>query len=354
MKFNIFFVLVSLIILSSCSSDSKVELPNSVGKLGSLVLVTDAETQKALNEDIENVFLQPIPYLPAGEPVFELVKTDPYDFQRFFFNQQTVMVLVNENNLDAMEELLQPFTPATVQKLMNDTNVVLMSKKNLNAKYQHVLYLFAKNQQDLRNKLLKAQNQILETLMDFEIKDQHDKMYKDSTKLSHYEKMMKDSLGLTIKIPNYFSMKRILNNVYWFQMDATEGETPKNIGLIVHSYPYRDTSDFTYASIISERDSVCKYLIAGELPGTYMGTTESKYYPPRFRNILEHKGRYCAKIRGWWTIKGLSQAGPFIRYVIHLPERNRLFVFEGFLYKPNLNTKERDLRLIEAIAQSIQ
>jgi hypothetical protein len=351
---KIIFTIIAFLFLVSCKPDAKDKLPNSVGKLGSLVVVTDIETHKALNEDIENVFLQPLAYLPAGEPVFELAKPDPYDFQRFFFNYKSVFVLVTESNLDVMGDLLQPFTEATINKLINDTSAVLMSKSNLYANYQHVIYLFGKNHQDLRNKFLKAQTQILETLLELEIKDQHDKMYKDSLTLSHYEKMMKDSLGLTIKVPEFFTMKRIQNNVFWFQMDATEGETPKNIGLIVHAYPYQDTTDFNYTSIISKRDSVCKYLIAGELPGTYMGTTESKYYPPRFRNIMEHQGRYTSKIRGWWTIKGLSQAGPFIRYVIHMPERNSLFVFEGFVYKPNLNTKERDLRLIEAIAQSIR
>lgn len=347
-------VFIASLFFVACQSDVKNELPDSVGKLGSLVVVSDIETHQALNEDIENVFLQPVAYLPAGEPMFELAKPDPHDFQRFFFNHKSVFVMITASNLDAMQELLQPFTKTTIDKLINDTSAVLMSKTNLFAKHQHVVYLFGKNHQDLRNKFLKAQTQILETLLELEIKDQHDKMFKDSLTLSHYEKMMKDSLGLTIKVPEYFTMKRIQNNVYWFQMDATEGETPKNIGLLVHSYPYQDTSDFSYASIISKRDSVCKYLIAGELPGTYMGTTESKYYPPRFKNIIEHKGRYCSKIRGWWTIKGLSQAGPFIRYVIHMPERNSLFVFEGFVYKPNLNTKERDLRLIEAIAQSIR
>lgn len=53
-------------------------------------------------------------------------------------------------------------------------------------------------------------------------------------------------------------------------------------------------------------------------------------------------------------MEGLAMGGPFIRYIIHNPKTNTLFAFEGFVYKPNLNTKEKDLRLIEAVALSIR
>lgn len=59
------------------------------------------------------------------------------------------------------------------------------------------------------------------------------------------------------------------------------------------------------------------------------------------------------KVRGWWNMEGLIMGGPFIRYVIPIPGTKQIFAFEGFVYKPNLNTKEKDLRLIESIALSI-
>ena len=348
------YVALSVLLLWSCSRQQQNDLPISTGKLGSLVVVSDAETHKVMNNSIEDLFLSPVPHLPNGEPYFEIVKPEPYDFSRFFFNHKSVLVLVNESNLESMQELLKPFTEKTIEKLMNDTTPVLMNKRDLFAKHQHIVYLFGKDKKDLNTKFLKVKKEILSALMDFEIQDQHDKMYEDTSNITKYQKQIMLAHGMTVQVPGIFQLKRIKEDVFWFQFDATEGETPKNIGLLIHSYPYKDTSDFSYSSIISERDSVCKYLIAGELPGTYMGTTESEYYPPRFKTIENIKGRYAVKIRGWWTIKGLSQAGPFIRYVIHMPEKNRLFVFEGFVYKPNLNTKERDLRFIESIAKSIK
>lgn len=355
----LYFACIALF-LASCGEREQQELPVSTGKLGSLIIVSDQETHQQLNETIESVFLRPIPYLPAGEPVFEYLKPNPYDFKKFFFNHRLILVIVNESNMGDFADILLPISEKTMKKNINDTSLVLMSKKDLFAKYQHVVYLFAKNNNDLKNKLINGQNTILKTLMQLELDDQQQKtvdLDKGSNRI--YEKNIKDSLGLSIKIPDMFTLKAQKNNVFWFQFDALErvkdeGERQKNIGLILHTYNYTDTSDFLYPNIIAKRDTVTKYLIPGELPGTYMGTTESKWYPPRFRDIIEINGHYCSKIRGWWTVKGLSQAGPFIRYVIKVPEKNKLFVFEGFVYKPNLNTKERDLRLIESIAQTIQ
>jgi hypothetical protein len=265
-----------------------------------------------------------------------------------------VLVLVDENSLAAMEDLLSPFTEATIRKNIESKEPLLMTKRNLYAKYQHVVYLFGKDANDLSHKLRTCSSQLSSALMSYELRDQNEKLFSDTSSNDKYFKQIKDELGLGVRIPSLFTLKYHRNGTYWFEYNAQENETPKNVSLLVHSYPYKDSSDFSYSSIRTVRDTVCKYLIKGEIPGTYMGTTESEYHPPVFKETLKINGLYAAKIRGWWTIRGMSMAGPFIRYVVYMPERQRLLAFEGFIYKPNLNTKERDLRLIEAIALSIQ
>lgn len=346
--------IVFTLLMSSCGDAARTNLPVASGKLGSLVVTADAQVHKALKDIIDTTFLSPVPHLPGGEPFFELLKPDFQDFDRFYYNQKSVLVLVDEASLDGLEELLQPFTLKTIRKNIESPEPVLMSKRNLYAKYQHIVYLFGKDADDLRQKLRKCRADLLASLMDFELLDQKEKLFSDTSSNDRYFGMIKDELGLGVQIPSMFRLKHHGNNTYWFQYDAVENDVPKTIALIMHAYPYKDTADFSYASIRSVRDSVSRYLIKGEIPGTYMGTTESEFYPPIFRKVQQLNGMYCVKIRGWWTIRGMSMAGPFIRYVVHMPEKNKLFAFEGFVYKPNMNTKERDLRLIESIALSIR
>lgn len=348
------FVLVFLLFLTSCGDATRTNLPVATGKLGSLVVTADNSVHKALKGIIDSAFLSPVPHLPGGEPFFELLKPDFYDFDRFYYNQKSVLVLVDEASVDGLEELLQPFTMKTIRKNIASSEPVLMSKRNLFAKHQHIVYLFGKDANDLRNKLRKCRTDLVASLMDYELLDQKEKLFRDTSSNDRFFSMIQDELGLGVQIPSMFRLKHHANKTYWFQYDAIENEVPKTIALVVHAYPYRDTGDFSYASIRSVRDTVFRYLIKGEIPGTYMGTTESEFYPPIFRKVQELNGKYCVKIRGWWTIRGMSMAGPFIRYVVHIPETNMLFAFEGFVYKPNMNTKERDLRLIESIALTIR
>src|SRR5690606_20608942 len=128
----------------------------------------------------------------------------------------------------------------------------------------------------------------------------------------------------------------------------------KTVAILVHAYPYKDTSDFSYVGIRTARDSVVKYHVRGQLEGSYMGTSESKYYPPRFIDNMELNNHYTTRVRGWWNMWNMSMGGPFVRYVVHNSKNDSLFAFEGFVFKPELQTKEKDIRLIESIAKTIE
>ena len=221
------------------------------------------------------------------------------------------------------------------------------------AKYQHLVFLFGKNEDDLKRKLQLCEERLNMALLDFEIKDQHDKLFGAPNENDHYYNEIKKELGLGVKIPSQFVLKEHKDGFWWFEYNSMEGETPKTIALLAHQYTYSDTTDFSYTAIRTVRDSVLKYHIKGEIKGTYMGTSESDAYPPRFRDAFKVNDMMGTKVRGWWNMEGLIMGGPFIRYVIPIPNTKKVMAFEGFVYKPNLNTKEKDLRLIESIALSI-
>jgi len=166
---------------------------------------------------------------------------------------------------------------------------------------------------------------------------------------------MKTKYGVGVNIPGTFKLKRQADNFYLFQMeDNSEANLPKTFGIIVHTYPYKDTTDFNYINVRTVRDSICKHSIPGEIAGTYMSTSESDFYPTRIKEMVNLNGYKASKISAWWTVKGVSVSGPFLRYTIHIPGKNIIFAFEGFVNKANLNVKDKDIRLIEAIAQSIK
>lgn len=341
------------LVWTSCSDRSKDNLPPSVGKLGSLVIVTTPEVHGALASNLDSVFLKEVLHLPGGEPFFELLKPSPDEFFKFFSNQKSVLVLVTDKNKKDMADLLEGFSDEDVTAMINDPLPVIKDQRDVFAKYQHLVYLFGKNEEDLKRKMQLCEERLNLALLDFEIKDQHDKLFAAPNENDHFYQDIRKELGLGVKIPSQFVLKEHKDGFWWFEYNSTEGETPKTIALLAHKYTYSDTTDFSYTAIRTVRDSVLKYHIKGEIKGTYMGTSESDAYPPRFIDAFKVNDMMGTKVRGWWNMEGLIMGGPFIRYIVPVPGTKTAFAFEGFVYKPNLNTKEKDLRLIESIALSI-
>jgi hypothetical protein len=346
---SILFVF-SVFLVFSCNN-KKTPQGEASGKLGTLVIVSGADIHKALEKVYDSLFLRPAPSEPA---FYDLLKPDPDAFEKFYFNQRIVLALVTENDLSSMDELLTPFSRQAIKEFIDDPRPEIKHTEHLFARHQHIVYVFAKDAADMERKLFAARVELNKMLTGFELKGQSESLQKDSASADTYFREMKHAFGLGVEIPSGFVLKKKTEHAYLFMKDVGEASKPKTIGLMVHAYPYKNTSDLSYLSIRSERDSACKYLVSGEVRGTYMGTSESSYYPePSMSPVMlgAYKGM---KVKGWWTIRGLSMAGPYVRYVWHVPEKNLLFAFEGFVYQPELEFKERDLRLIEAIALKIK
>ncbi len=348
------FLFIAIVALMASCTKSSSNLPLANGKLGSLVLVSEPKIQSDLKALLDSSFLLPSDNATGSEPFLEILHSGLVDFESQYALQKTIFVLVDKASVSEMDALLEPFSDETIQNLIDNPEPKIMSARNLFAQYQHIVYLFGKDANDLKNKLRKCKDQLNSSLMSYELSDQKEKLYKDTSANDQYYKMIKDELGLGVEIPAMFTLKYHSNKTYWFEYTTTEDNSPKTLNLVMHTYPYQDKVELSYESIRSARDTVFKYLIKGELPGTYMGTTESSYYPKVNAENIVLNGNYCTKVKGWWTVRGLSQAGPYVRYVIVAPDKKNLIAFEGFVYKPNLNFKERDLRLIEAIALSIK
>lgn len=352
-KGNFIWVIAMLLVLNACNRFSE-QLPLPTGQLGSLVLVADPAVQNILKPQFEASFLKPVSHLPAAEPFFDVKVCSPEDFFKHFATHRTILVLVDQAHLAAYADMLESFEEKTIETAIQSMDSKVLSARNVFAQHQHIVFLFGKDAADLQRKFIQAKAQLVSALMQYELQDQHDELFADTQVCMSNYNTIKQELGIGIKIPKQFALKYHDNKTYWYEYNAMESNTPKSIGLIIHVYPYTNLNALSYESIRTVRDTVMKHVVKGELPGTYMGTSSSLQYPTTLVSDLNIHGRLTKQVRGWWTIRGLSQAGPFIRYVVLDEARQQLFAFEGFVYKPNLETKERDLRLIEAIALSIE
>lgn len=347
------FLFLSLVFLS-CSKSNK-DLPESVGKLGTLVVASDTGTHNYLNFLLDKVFIEDDDAYTGGSPFTELLKPSPNEFYEFFSNQKSVMVLVTASNKNELKELLEPFSDEEIEKAIQSSSAEYKEASDLFARYQHIVYVFAQDKKLLSNKLLALEKKLRKLLVDHEIQDQFAKIYDQQDTTQDYEKDMKRELGMSFSVPEGFKLVEHKNGFWWFELNDNVNNTPRKIGLIAHTYPYKDSLyDYTYSSICANRDSTIKYHIKGEIKGTYMGTSESDAYPARRLDMVSLNQRPFAKVRAWWNVDGIMMSGPFLRYITRVPGTQKIFAFEGFIYKPTLDVKEKDLRIVESVALSIK
>lgn len=350
------FIVILLIAGSSACKKSSSELPDSVGKIGSLVLVGSTEVVKAADAQLNEIFLKDDESITGGSAFSELLKPTPDEFFQFFSNQKSILVLVTKSSLKELGDLTDPFSDEEIDSLMTEKKARLVFKSDLYAKYQHIVYVFANDEKALIEKLKAASEQLKSSLVQFEVKDQSLKFFTDTALANaSFSDEMKRELGMSVQIPNGFKLVEHRHGFWWFEKTEGTGASEKRIGLVAHAYIFNGVQpDLTYNAVISARDTVLKYHVKGEIKGTYMSTSESNAYPARRREEINLNGLEGVKINGWWNIDGIMMSGPFLRYVLKVPDSNRVFAFEGFIYKPNLVIKEKDLRLVESIALSIK
>ncbi len=348
------YALLIFLFLSSCSRSNK-ELPLSVGKLGTLTVVADADVHKAISATLDQVFLAEDASFTGGSPFSELLKPAPDEFFQFFNNQKSILVLVTEDSKGKLDDVLEDFTDEEINKYIQNSGIDIKESIDKFAKCQHIVFLFGKDDASIQSKLKSAEKKLRVLLVDNEIKDQYGLLYGQNAAAMDDGTAMRKELGMGFKVPSDFKLIEHRNGFWWFESNIENGNASRKIGLIAHAYPYQDSAlDFTYSKICANRDSVIKYHIKGEIKGTYMGTSESEAYPARHSDVVQINGHPFTKIRAWWNIDGIMMSGPFIRYVTRVPGTSTIFAFEGFIYKPELNIKEKDLRIIESIALSIK
>ncbi len=351
---KLFYVASISLFVIACKQNDKQLKGNAVGDLGTLTIVADEEIHKALKDVYNDIFLSTKGNNALTEPFSQVLQPTINEFKDFFFNQRTILVLVTEKNVKSLDFLFQNFKDNEVESYINSGIVNTKSVSNILANNQEVLFVFGKTIEQIKQKLEIDQINIIRTLLKNELKAQVNAL-KDSTQNTEIYNEIKTKFGVGIAIPSNFTLKQKSENFYLFEMqNKADANEPKVFGIMLHTYPYKDTTDFNYLNVRSVRDSICKYNIPGEIAGTYMSTSESDYYPTRLKEMVNLNGYKASKINGWWTVKGVSLAGPFLRYTIHIPEKNTIFAFEGYVNKANLNVKDKDIRLFEAIAQSIK
>lgn len=316
---KLIYLLVAAFILASCS-ESKSKGPNSTGRGSEIIVVCSKPAwNSAIGDTIRASLMQNMPGLPEAEPEYTLINVSEKDFSTFLQTHRNVLVIdikagIKKSKVETLRNVWAHPQRVIRVEASSDTAFFTLFDKHSEA----IKELFNQNERA---------------------------RYRELNSLSRnfaVEKLLADDFGINMVISQDFYLAKKKPDFVWLRSEATT----MSLGLMIYTYPYKDTVQMNPAAILASRDRYTKLYIPGPLDGSYMAT-EKEFYPPVSRKIL-FKNMFAIETRGLWKTVGDFMGGPFVNYTIVDAPRQRIIVFDGYVYYPN-KSKRNYVRQMESI-----
>ncbi len=339
------------LVLFSCSKGTKDRfksefLQNSRGEADEIILVADSTQwdNSILGKELKKTFFAPMLGLPQDEPLFNVSRVSPRKLNSVLKSARNMVFVITLDSKTADSQTLQKyFTSQSLNQIKRDTTLFMRTRKDLFAKGQTALFLFASTEKILARKINYNRSQIREFFEVSARKTIQSKLFKKT------KKQLQASLGkahnVDITIPYGWEKARDLKNFFWLRLIDAESEQ----SLFVYYEPYKDQSIFN--KIDAFRDKITsRFLYDGDNVEVYI---ERQPQIPVFTERINFNGHFAVEARGLWRINDMSRGGPFVSYTIVDEDANLLYYVEGYVDSPG--TKKKNLvRELETILATFQ
>lgn len=322
---KIITIQLSIFLYVSCT-DSVVVLPRSVGAFNKVTVVAKNSIWTGkVGDEIRTSFAELLVGLPQPERTLSVGHVAPNGFSSMMRSNRNILIVE-----------------------INDKQSYIKTKNKYSSP-QTIVYVSAKDKEELISVLRKNMKDIIKTFKDSDIRVLQNVFTKKRVNDTLYKTLKKLNISLTI--PQEFKTVDDTGEFLWLRQHLSSGiaRGAGNNNILVYSLPLNEKTR-TAQNIISMRDAIGEKYIPGSKEGMYM-ITEAAYIP--LTVTTEILGNKAFETRGKWEVKNDFMAGPFLNYAIIDEKKKRLIVVEGFTYAPSVNKREFVFEL-EAIAKSLK
>jgi len=339
-------IICGFLLLSSCKdgNDGKGALPKGRGEAGELILLMDSVRWGGqIGDEVRITFTEDVPGLPRSQPLFDLRYIRPFDFKSILRNAKNIVVIISlEDNSREGKRLQNYFTKESLDSLKLNPDLTLISKKELFATDQEVLFIVGRDDNTLRSKIVEKRSLIRNHFNRVEENRLARAIYKAKEE-KMVSKKISDNYQLGLKVPFGYRIAESKDQFVWLRLVGQSVD--RNIFITYKDYTSEEL--FNDEKIIEWRDEVCKKYIYGdpEKPETYLKTELRD--PPIIQEV-NFNGQYSKKVLGRWRTNSIFMGGPFLSYVIVDQDLNRIYYLEGFIYSPGEEQRElmREMNVI--------
>ncbi|MCC8036448.1 MAG: DUF4837 family protein [Rikenellaceae bacterium] len=308
----------------SCGSGNGTYRPPSIGTpYEVLIICSQDKWEGQLGDTIREVMGQPVEFINATEPAFDMMRILPNSFTDLL--RKTRLVL----NVVTGPEYPEPAMGAQFDVYSSPQLMVTVSGPD----QETLAFYISDNREELRAVFENAER---DWTLDL------NKRYGDKA----ISKEIYDKFGVNIDLPKGYKIRNTVEDFMWISFEYPTASQ----GVVIYSYPYSGSEDFTPEWLLYRRNQFVS-LIPGENPGSHMVTFDGlmpvvKYF------TLGSTGRSWAEMRGFWDVKGDYMGGPFVSYSTVDREQGRVVTFDFYVYSPD-KPKRNFLRQLENLVYGI-
>jgi len=340
----------SFFLLSCGSSDLESNLAPARGQIGEIIMVIDSGKRGGqVDKEIRRTFLTPYPGLPQEESYFDLKYVDPRNLNRVLRNAKNlIFVATLDDNSPGGKILRKSFTPESIQRIQNDSNVFMHTKSNEFASGQEVIHFFARNDNILADNLIKNRGRILDYLNTIEKKRLLKSLY-HSKELKGLSKSLLEDHKCYLRIPFGYELATIDQSFIWIRQISDYVD--KTVFIFYDDYKSSDV--FKSENILNFRNSITETFIRDIEVDSVHVTTQTVKHAPFITKEINFNNKYGVETRGLWKLSDNSRGGPFLSYTFVDEELNRIYYIEGYIDSPGKDKRDF-IREIEAILSTFK
>ena len=340
-------------IFSSCfnGNESRIK-PKAISKTNDIVVIADKEIwQSEPGDTFRYYFESAFPITPNPEPMFKLryFNYDQIDAESLRRQLRTYVVLVDlsDKSSKTTKMLLKDLGEERTRPLLQSDSFDIIYGHDKWARDQLIIYIAAKNRENLTKALAKKFN---------EIKDKIHTHDEPQIKLATYfsgnnvevESQISQILGVKVKIPKDYKKALVDKDkkIVWARRDSKKAI----VNFVVQKLEYEDTSQFSIENIVKIINKFGIF-VTTDIEGSKLVVNNKDMPVLRFHNTIN--GNYAMEYRGIWEMTKDFMGGAFIAYLVKNKNSNELILELGFVYGPGTDKKDY-LQQLMVIANTLE
>lgn len=367
---GILYLLIGLTFCFSCETPSEPKKPTSGGLIDEVMIIVDEENlRQAFSDTLIHYFMPYFKALPQPEPRFNIKIKSFAQFENAGTLLKKYRNLVFAGGLDESSQvgrlIRKSIGEDMVQKSRTDSSAFIAIGKDIYAKPQQVIYLFAPSEEELVNRLGTHHEHVLQLISDFEYEKIAAGLYIKGT---HKEitKLINQKQGLNLKIPFDYMLMEDDTGFTWVAKTIIFRDKNENIlkevqqNFMMQSF-HLDSADYLSINIpaadtlqvisypIALRDTMAWYHIKGREPHISM-VSDMRW--PVYQQAIQVGKLEILETRGLWFLSNPFRGGPYLNYSFIDQASNKLFIIDAFIYAAG-SDKRKYMREMETILQSL-